>query len=394
MKITRDKDVRRKLRWRLDGYFGGKRVRRFFRTEREAEAELRRLSGERRETGALADRLSPGERVVLAELRDRVEAAGGTMAEAVGFWLAHAAPPGRPMRLWDLMEAAIDGKEGEGKSGKYLTQLRCSVGQLCRWEGLGDGWAHEVTGEAVARWSEGNGWAGKTRRNYLINVRTVFEWGKGAGVVRCNPTDGLALPPDSGENEVPVLSPMEVARLVVRCLPGRRGRFAGREYGDLLGYVVLGCFAGLRPERELGLLTWNRVDLDEGVVVVDGPTTKSRSRRVVDLSPGAVALLKESFKFEVSSLKLGEVWDGSRRVCPRNLRGRWERLRRECGLWEGWGNDVMRHSFASYHFAKWQDEALLKAQLGHSRESETLWRHYRRRVSRKEAERFWGIGSR
>lgn len=380
MKISKVKEEGRRLPWKLDGYFGGRRVRRFFRSQAEAAAELKRLTTERGETGPMADRLSPRERIVLAELRDEVSRAGGTMEEAVAFWLAHAAPPSRPLRLWDLLEEAIEAKEGEGKSDRYLTQLRSSVGQLCRWKGLGERWAHEVTGDAVREWAEGNGWAGKTRRNYLIDVRTILEHGKRVGAVRRNATDGIPLPAGEAEGEVPVLSPMMVARLIVRCLPGRRGRFKGREYDDLLPYVVLGCFAGLRPERELGLLTWDRIDLEEGVVIVDGRNAKSRSRRVVDLSSNAVALLKRC-----------EGREG--KVCPKNLRKRWERLREECGLLETWEPDVMRHSFASYHYARDQDEARLKAQMGHSRDSETLWKHYRRRVSKRDAERFWRIGA-
>lgn len=380
MKISKVKEEGRRLPWKLDGYFGGRRVRRFFRSQAEAAAELRRLTTERGETGPMADRLSPRERIVLAELRDEVSRAGGTMEEAVAFWLAHAAPPSRPLKLWDLLEDAVEVKEREGKSDRYLTQLRSSVGQLCRWKGMGERWAHEVTGDAVREWAEGNGWAGKTRRNYLIDVRTILEHGKRVGAVRRNATDGIPLPPVEAEGEVPVLSVREVARLIVRCLPNRRGRFKGREYEDLLGYVVLGCFAGLRPERELGLLTWDRIDLEEGVVIVDGRNAKSRSRRVVDLAPNAVALLKRC-----------EGREG--KVCPKNLRKRWERLREECGMLERWEPDVMRHSFASYHYARDQDEARLKAQMGHSRDSETLWKHYRRRVLRRDAERFWGMGA-
>jgi integrase len=406
MKVTKVAGDR-KAPWKVDGYFGGRRVRRFFRTEREARAEAALLSGERAEAGPAGDRLSPGERIELAALRDRVAEAGGSMAEAVAFWLRHAAPPARPMRMDELLEDAIATKGREGKSDRYLTQLRSAVGQLCRWEGIGGTWAHELTTERIRAWAEGNGWAGKTRRNYLIDVRTVFEHGKRIGAVRSNATDGIPLPADSGADEVPVLSPREAMRLVVAA--GGRGRGRGtrgegsREEGTrgegsrveggfvsrweagreermaLLPYVVLGLFAGLRPERELGLLWWDRVDLEEGVVIVDGRTAKSRARRVVDLAPNAVALLKRC-----------EGREGP--VCPRNLRKRFEALRRAAGLLEGWRGDVMRHSFASYVYARDQDEARLKAQMGHSQDSATLWRHYRRRVSRREAERFWGIG--
>jgi integrase len=389
MKVTKVNDPGRRLPWKLDGYFGGRRVRLFFATKGEAEAERLRLSGERGETGKTGDRLSPRERVVFAELRDRLAERGATMEEAVGFFLEHGSAPMRPRRLRDLLEEAIEGKEREGKSDRYLTQLRSSVGSLCRWEGWGERWAHELTREAVEAWVDGNGWSDKTRRNYSIDVRTVLEWGRAAGSVRRNVTEGIRLPKGEKEGEVSVLSVREAARLVAMARP-REGRGEGEKRrgkerdGGLLVYVVLGLFCGLRPEREMGLMRLSAINLEEGTVVVDAGSAKSRSRRVVDVPVNARGLLKMG----VEGLRAR----GEDRVVGRNFRKRWEGLRRRAGL-EDWPADVMRHSYASYHFAMWQNENLLKAQMGHSRDSEVLWQHYRARVTRREAERYWRIGT-
>lgn len=403
MKVSKDKDPGRKRPWRLDGYFAGRRVRMFFSSKTEAEAEGARLSREGAEAGPAGDRLSPRERIVFAELRDRLEAVGATMEEAVGFFLEHGRAPMRPMRMTELLDAAVDAKDREGKSPRYLAALRSSVGQLCRWHGTGGLWAHEVTRETLEEWVAGNGWSAKTRRNYLIDVRTVLEWGKGQGAVRRNVTDGMTLPAGTGDGEVGVLSVWDVRRLIGAAMPrGRKAVGGGRSAvlaekdGVLLWYVVLGCFAGLRPEREIGLCRIGDVNLEEGTVVVRAGSAKSRARRVVDLSPGAVALLR------LGRGALVEYWraegfegkEGEMRVCPRNLRKRMESLRDRAGFGPDrpWVPDGMRHSFASYHLALHQNENLLKAQMGHSIGSEVLWQHYRARVTRREAEAFWRIG--
>lgn len=413
MKVSKDKDPGRKRPWKLDGYYGGRRVRLFFSSKAEAEAERTRLSKEGGEAGPEGDRLSPRERIVFAELRDRLAAVGATMEEAVAFFLEHGRAPLRPMRMRDLMEAAIDAKDREGKSAKYLTALRCSVGQLCRWQQMGDLWAHEVARDRLEEWVEGNGWSAKTRRNYLIDVRTVFEWGKREGVVRRNPTDGMTLPAGTTDGEVGVLAVSDVRRLIAAAMPrSQRSEGGGQRSEDgaltsdlrlptsgvLLWYVVLGVFAGLRPEREIGLCRMGDVNLEEGTVVVRAGSAKSRSRRVVDLSPGAVNLLKlgrpalvlywREEGVEAKETELG--------VCPRNLRKRVEALRIRAGFGPDrpWIADGMRHSFASYHLALHQNENLLKAQMGHSVGSEVLWQHYRARVTRREAEAFWRIGER
>jgi len=55
-----------------------------------------------------------------------------------------------------------------------------------------------------------------------------------------------------------------------------------------------------------------------------------------------------------------------------------------------WPHDAMRHSFASYHYALYQDEGHTAAQMGHS-SSKMVFSNYRRKVRPKDAERFWSI---
>jgi integrase len=155
----------------------------------------------------------------------------------------------------------------------------------------------------------------------------------------------------------------------------------------------------------MGMMTLGALDLDGGTVVVNAGTAKSRSRRVVDLSPNAVALLRLGVP-ELESYWQAQGWNGRREempLCPRNFRKRWEALRKAAGFSEEglrgsgvqvlrWEPDVMRHSFASYHLALSENENRLKAQMGHAKDSEVLWQHYRARVTRREAERFWRIG--
>lgn len=43
------------------------------------------------------------------------------------------------------------------------------------------------------------------------------------------------------------------------------------------------------------------------------------------------------------------------------------------------------------HYASHQDESLLKAQLGHSEDEDTLMQHYRALATRREAAVFWAL---
>jgi integrase len=56
-----------------------------------------------------------------------------------------------------------------------------------------------------------------------------------------------------------------------------------------------------------------------------------------------------------------------------------------------WPKNVLRHTFASMHYAMHQDESLLKAQMGHWERTSTLHRHYRALKTKAEAAKFWAL---
>ena len=55
-----------------------------------------------------------------------------------------------------------------------------------------------------------------------------------------------------------------------------------------------------------------------------------------------------------------------------------------------WPQNALRHSFASYHLAKFNDAAVLSLELGHTN-SQLVFQHYRQLVKPKQAERYWKI---
>jgi integrase len=50
----------------------------------------------------------------------------------------------------------------------------------------------------------------------------------------------------------------------------------------------------------------------------------------------------------------------------------------------------LRHSFASYHLAHFQDAAATALQMGHTTTT-MLFEHYREIVTREQAAKFWSI---
>src|SRR5439155_25059016 len=53
-------------------------------------------------------------------------------------------------------------------------------------------------------------------------------------------------------------------------------------------------------------------------------------------------------------------------------------------------HNALRHSFASYHLARFNDAAALALELGHT-SAHLVFQHYRQLVRPKQAERYWNI---
>jgi hypothetical protein len=210
-----------------------------------------------------------------------------------------------------------------------------------------------------------------TRAGRARAIRALWRWGSRQEPPLCDAqaVEGLATTgPDNG-GEAGILTVGEVERILANAGP----------YRSALGLLL---FAGVRPEeihgRSKAPMLWSAVNMAERMIRVEQSIAKTGRARIIENLPPTVWFW----------LQPGQP---NEPISPGRTRQALDRAQAVLG--RAWPHDATRHSFASYAYARDQDEARLKAQMGHSQDSATLWRHYRRRVSRKEAERFWGIGA-
>lgn len=383
MKIRRRKYRSGRVGWQLDyGLVGGKRKQVAFETKAAAEVAAA-AEKERLEThGTMADGIGAEEMAELLHARRRLLAAGGGLVDAVEFWVKHAARQRAQAKVIDLVAMYREEKKEKGRSARYVSQLGVALGTFTRLFPLA--LAHEVTRQDVEEWLRVNGWAAKTHNNRLGDLRSFFAWAIGRGFARINPVDGIGKR-RLIEGEIVTLNVEECHALV----------WAADRCPQVLGYVVLGLFGGIRP-AEIERMEWGAVNLKTGEVVVGASHAKTRRRRVVDLSENARAWLH---RVPV------ELREG--RICGRGFLDAWRVLRRELGWDVGrgashvapvaapltrgrWPHDAMRHTFASMHYAAHQNEAALQVQMGHE-SARMLHQHYRAVKSRAEALAFWAL---
>jgi integrase len=143
----------------------------------------------------------------------------------------------------------------------------------------------------------------------------------------------------------------------------------------MLPFFAIGAFAGLR-HAEIERLDWSRIDFEAGTIEVKALNAKTASRRLVPIQPNLRAWLAPCRR-------------SSGRVCPANLRKRFDVDRERAGLLAGWPQNALRHSFGSYHLARFGDAAKLALDMGNS--PAMIFRHYRQLVKTKQAEQYWKI---
>ena len=144
---------------------------------------------------------------------------------------------------------------------------------------------------------------------------------------------------------------------------------------ELIPYIAIGAFAGLR-RAELERLDWREVDWSGRLIEVTADKAKSARRRFVRIRPNLATWLKPYKKLQGS-------------VTPIDYRELLDTARTDAGI-KKWPQNALRHSFASYHLAKFKDAAALALELGHTN-SNLVFQHYRQLVKPNKAKQYWSI---
>ncbi len=155
--------------------------------------------------------------------------------------------------------------------------------------------------------------------------------------------------------------------------------------GECLPACALMLYAGLRPE-ETRRLTWDKVNLKAGVINIVPLHSKTGGGRQVLIRP----ILAELLKKYVPDHKKNTT------VCPSNWGKKWSTVRRHSGILKktGWVQDVLRHTYASYHQACFNDRALLQREMGHCG-SKLLESRYlnMERITPATGKKFWELNN-
>jgi len=345
---------------------GKGRNRQFFKDKTEAETVLEQKLIEQENFGTAGLSFNDRQRAEYFECVEALKPFNATLRDAINFYIPHLDAAKRTCTVAELVEELLSVKEADGASERYLSDLR---GRLKQFSENFDGkQVAEITVPEIDEWlrslSDKNGkrLAPITRNNFRRVLIVAFNFSKGRGYCVENPAEQSAKAKEI-ESPVGILTVDQTARLLENAA------------SEVLPYVAIGAFAGLR-RAELERLDWQEVDLQSRLIEVTARKVKSARRRLVRIQPNLLKWLRPRAKLSGS-------------VTPPDYRALLEGARAAARI-EQWPANALRHSFASYHLAKFNDAAALALELGHTN-SNLVFQHYRELVKPKQAQRYWKI---
>jgi integrase len=346
---------------------GKGRKRQFFKDKAEAETVLEQKLVEQENYGTAGLSFNDRQRAEYLECAEKLQPFGKTIRDAVNFYVPHLRALKRTCTAAELVGELLKAKEADGASLRYLSDLRSRLSQFAA---VFDGKpVAEITSPQIDEWlrslsdhETGKRLSPVTRNNFRRVLIVAFNFALGRGYCVGNPAEQSAKAKEIA-SAVGILTVDETARLLENAGP------------ELLPYIAIGAFAGLR-RAELERLDWKEIDLGSGLIEVTASKAKSARRRFVKIQPNLARWLQPYAQ-------------PSGNVTPPGYRVLLESAREKAGITE-WPQNALRHSFASYHLARFNDAAALALELGHTN-SNLVFQHYRQLVKPKQAERYWKI---
>lgn len=195
------------------------------------------------------------------------------------------------------------------------------------------------------------------------NLRPAFNYAVRQDIIKESPFTKLESVRARKNDGIDIFTPAEARRLMEMCPD------------ECVPAFALLLFAGVRP-AELTRLKWGNIK--DGFIHITPSIAKTAQVRNIEIEPNLVSWLTYS-----------GIHADSAPICPENWRRRRELVVKEAGL--AGRKDTARHSYATYHLAKYQNTDALKSNMGHSRGSDTLFVHYRAAATPAQAEAYWNI---
>lgn len=353
------------ISFRVDlGKINGKRVTKDFPSKVEAQRFAAQANDKlhRRNLGALQD-LVASQRYEILSCLEKLKPFNASLNDAVDFFIRYAQPPQAALPIEKAIQLFVAERRKAKRRERYIKAIQDSylTPLKKRFEGK---MVNEFTTKELDKFIHVKGRASSTVMNYIRNLSAFFNFLVEKGYCTLNPVAKIVKPAIT-DKAAAFLTPDEAAKLLQKAMDdGCKAECA---------CMVLVLFCGIRVE-EVAKLDWNNVNLETRFVEVSAEFAKKGRRRANVIPDNACEWLR--------------LCATKGRIAPANYVKRMHASRKAAGI--NYVQNAMRHSFASYHVAMFQDAPRTAFQLGHPNPT-LLYSTYRELTTKAEAERFWSI---
>jgi integrase len=304
--------------------------------------------------------------------KEKVDAFGGTLEQAVDFWIKHGARKGNPA-ISSIIEQWSEEKQQEGCKWSYIDATQKHYSKFQDYVGA-DTKIGEITTEKIrdfifVKHAHVNP---VTKNNLIRNLSVLFCFAIKKKFLGLNPLDDIKRL-DGGDKKPSIITSDDLQILLDRCL--------AKGWNDRLAVFVLVAFCGIRTE-EACHLQWKHINFTEQTVEVPHELAKKNSWRTNFIPANAMAWLNEIRDDRLSEQRI--IDDNFVSLLRTAVKFAHINHTKNC----------LRHSFASYSIAyKGKDKITeIVADMGHRGSPAIFYAHYRHVINdTKTVEQYWKI---
>src|ERR1043166_1175932 len=304
--------------WQVACMVNGQRIREASPTKAEAETRAAEIRIQVENEGRAAFTMPTAVRVEAQKAVEKLAPHNATITEAVDHYCEHVLKYRHAPTVAEIVKRLVTEAEGNKRRDRTVKDLRMRLEQFAKT--FGERQLASVTREELAAWLNDPTLSPRSRINYAVKASHLYncairnqwaEYNVAASIPR----------PTAEDAEPEIFTAEQAARLLEHAA----------EY-DLLPYVAIGLFAGLRS-AELLRLDWSAVKLTERTILIGANVAEKRSRRVVEINDTLAAWLPACAKRKGMVVELPD---------QRTLYKRLAELATAAGLTK-WHDNGLRH---------------------------------------------------
>lgn len=352
----------------FDVRVAGKRSRKYFATRTDAVDALRNVKSKLKREGERALSLPDHVRIDALNLYAELEPYGKTIRDAGEYYLRYLKDTHRSITVAELVAKYIASRERVNSSDEHLKDMRYRYGRFS--ETFGNEPIRVLTAETVEAWLDNLGLGDRSVNNFHSRIKSLFKYGVEKHFLDRNVVADIERM--KIDEEPPVILTVDALRVLLDAAPL-----------NVLPVLAIASFAGVRT-KEVIKLDWSQINLVRGYIEIRSKQAKTAKRRLIKI--------QENLKAWLMSIepRIGPVWPYDGDHSQRS--NAFQRAKRDLVKASGvpWPKNSSRHSFCSYHLAKYQDEGMLRNDMGHTNEK-LIFDTYRELVYPEDGERYFNL---